>query len=55
VRLALSKAGDRGMATGIQCESSSQGSADRTPAEFASHIGASRDMTEPRTGQELTF
>jgi putative transposase len=29
--------------------------ADRTPAEFASQIAASRDLTEPITGQELTF
>ena len=29
--------------------------ADRTPAEFASQIAASRDLTEPKTGQELTF
>jgi putative transposase len=29
--------------------------ADCTPAEFASQIAASRDLTEPKTGQELTF
>jgi len=29
--------------------------ADRTPAEFASHIAASRDMTETKTGQRLTL
>jgi len=28
--------------------------ADRTPAEFASQIAASCDLTEPKTGQELT-
>ena len=29
--------------------------ADRTPAEFASQIAASRDLTEPKTGQRLTI
>ena len=29
--------------------------ADRTPAEFASYYAASRVITEPKTGQELTF
>jgi len=29
--------------------------ADRTPAEFASHIALKRDMTETKTGRELTL
>jgi len=29
--------------------------ADKTPAEFASHIAARRDMTEPKTVQKLTL
>ena len=28
---------------------------DRTPAEFASHIALKRDMTETKTGRELTL
>jgi hypothetical protein len=29
--------------------------AERTPAEFVRHYAASRVMSEPKTGQELTF
>jgi putative transposase len=29
--------------------------ADRTPAEFASHIAVNRDMTETKTGRELAL